>query len=192
MTPVLVYFNPNSEHVIQMDTSLKGLGAVLLQEGRQVIYSSQQAKRPRRRMLQMTKKNFANARVCFGYMAIGSSYCLQPTELVQDGQGKLSFQAESLAAAILLQCFTRINSFKDRSSEHWSGFKTEFIVLKLKLGRNWITVVGMYRPPSVPETVWKCELSSIFEATIVISRNVYYLGDLNADLLDPDKPPKNG
>jgi len=89
-------------------------------------------------------------------------------------------------------CFTRINSFKDRSSEHWSGFKTEFIALKLKLGRNWITIVGIYRPPSVPKTVWKCELSSIFEATIAISRNVYYLGDLNADLLDPDRPPKDG
>jgi len=69
------------------------------------------------------------------------------------------------------------------------GFKTEFIALKLKLGRNWITIVGIYRPLGVPKTVWKCELSSIFEATIAISRNVYYLGDLNADLLDPDRPP---
>ena len=50
----------------------------------------------------------------------------------------------------------------------------------------------MYRPPSVPKTVWKCELSSIFDSTIAISRNVYYLGDQNADLLDPDKPPKDG
>ena len=58
-------------------------------------------------------------------------------------------------------CFTRINTYKDRSSEYWSDFKTEFIALKLKLGRNWITVVGMYRPPSVPKTIWKCELSSI-------------------------------
>ena len=38
----------------------------------------------------------------------------------------------------------------------------------------------------VPKTIWKCELSSIFEATIAISRNVYYLGDLNAGLPDPD------
>ena len=40
-TPVLAYFNPKSEHVIQTDASLKGLGAVLLQEGRPVIYVSQ-------------------------------------------------------------------------------------------------------------------------------------------------------
>jgi len=39
-TPVLVYFNPKSEHVIQTDASLKGLGAVLLQESRPVIYVS--------------------------------------------------------------------------------------------------------------------------------------------------------
>ena len=65
-------------------------------------------------------------------------------------------------------CIPRINTFKDRSSEHWSSFKTEFIALQLKLERNWITVVGMYKPPSVPKTVWKCEISSIFEATIAI------------------------
>lgn len=39
-TPVLAYFNCKSEHVIQTDASLKGLGAVLLQEGRPVIYVS--------------------------------------------------------------------------------------------------------------------------------------------------------
>ena len=39
-TPVLAYFNPKSEHIIQTDASLKGLGAVLLQEGRPVIYVS--------------------------------------------------------------------------------------------------------------------------------------------------------
>ena len=39
-TPVLAYFNPKSNHVIQTDASLKGLGAVLLQEGRPVIYVS--------------------------------------------------------------------------------------------------------------------------------------------------------
>ena len=39
-TPVLAYFNPKSEHIIQTDASLKGLGAVLLQDGRPVIYVS--------------------------------------------------------------------------------------------------------------------------------------------------------
>ncbi|KAK2557085.1 Retrovirus-related Pol polyprotein from transposon opus [Acropora cervicornis] len=39
-TPVLAFFNPKAEHVIQTDASLKGLGAVLLQEGRPVVYVS--------------------------------------------------------------------------------------------------------------------------------------------------------
>ena len=39
-TPILAYFNPKSENVIQTDALLKGLGAVLLQEGRPVIYVS--------------------------------------------------------------------------------------------------------------------------------------------------------
>ena len=39
-TPVLAYFNPKAEHVVQTDASMKGLGAVLLQEGRPVIYVS--------------------------------------------------------------------------------------------------------------------------------------------------------
>ena len=39
-TTVLAYFNPKSEHIIQTDASLKGLGAVLLQDGRPVIYVS--------------------------------------------------------------------------------------------------------------------------------------------------------
>ena len=39
-TPVLAYFNPKAEYVIQMDSSMKGLGVVLLQKGRLVIYMS--------------------------------------------------------------------------------------------------------------------------------------------------------
>ena len=39
-TPVLAFFNPKAEHVIQTDASMKGLGAVLLQEGRPAVYVS--------------------------------------------------------------------------------------------------------------------------------------------------------
>ena len=35
--------------------------------------------------------------------AVGSSYCLRPTKLVRDGQSRLSFEAETGTAAILLQ-----------------------------------------------------------------------------------------
>ena len=39
-TPVLAYFDRKAEHVIQTDASMKGLGAILLQEGKPVIYVS--------------------------------------------------------------------------------------------------------------------------------------------------------
>ena len=37
---VLRYFDPKAETVIQTDASLKGLGAVLLQQGQPVCYAS--------------------------------------------------------------------------------------------------------------------------------------------------------
>ena len=39
-SPVLAYFNPDKEVVIQFDSSGKGLGAVLLQEGKPVEFAS--------------------------------------------------------------------------------------------------------------------------------------------------------
>jgi hypothetical protein len=39
-TPTLAFFDKSKNHVIQTDASLKGLGAVLLQEGQPVIYVS--------------------------------------------------------------------------------------------------------------------------------------------------------
>jgi len=38
--PVLVYFNPNSELVVQADSSQSGLGAVLLQNGKPIEFAS--------------------------------------------------------------------------------------------------------------------------------------------------------
>ena len=38
--PVLAYYDPNKENVIQSDASMKGLGCVLLQGGRPVYYAS--------------------------------------------------------------------------------------------------------------------------------------------------------
>ena len=38
--PVLAYYDPNKENVIQSDASMKGLGCVLLQDGRPVYYAS--------------------------------------------------------------------------------------------------------------------------------------------------------
>ena len=51
-TIVLAYFNPKVDHNIQVDRSMKGLGAVLLQKGRPVIYMS--------RMLMPTETGYSN------------------------------------------------------------------------------------------------------------------------------------
>lgn len=53
-------------------------------------------------------------------------------------------------------------------------------------------VVGVYKPPFVPKSRWINEQSSLFEAVATLSDTVFYAGDFNADLLDPDKPPKVG
>ena len=37
---MLANFDPKADHIIQVDGSIKGLGAVLLQEGRSAIYAS--------------------------------------------------------------------------------------------------------------------------------------------------------
>ena len=39
-TPVVAYFDPKADHIIQVDGSMKGLGVVLLQKNRHVIYVS--------------------------------------------------------------------------------------------------------------------------------------------------------
>ncbi|PFX18374.1 Transforming growth factor beta-2 [Stylophora pistillata] len=88
--------------------------------------------------------------------------------------------------------FMTVRQLEGMSLENFSTFKTEFMVLKIKLGKGWITVVGVYRPPSVPKSRWINELSSLFEAVAMLSDTVFYAGDFKADLLDPDKPPKDG
>ena len=89
-------------------------------------------------------------------------------------------------------CFVRVKQFKDLSSQNLSNFRTESITLKVKIGNNWVTVVGIYRPPSIPLSTWSYELSVLFEAASTLTNTVFFVGDFNADLLAPDKPPKEG
>ena len=89
-------------------------------------------------------------------------------------------------------CFIRVKELKGLSSDTWSTFKTESIVLKVKLPRTWITVVGIYRPPSIVRSQWTRELSVLFEAVSSLTNTVFLAGDLNADLLAPDKQHRDG
>ena len=43
-----------------------------------------------------------------------------------------------------------------------------------------------------PKTVWTYELGSLLEAITSLPGNYFLLGDYNADLIAPDKPPKDG
>ena len=88
--------------------------------------------------------------------------------------------------------FVKVKHLKGITPEEWRAFRTEMIILKAKLGKDWITVVGVYRPPLIPKHQWTRELSSIFEEVSMLTETVFYAGDFNADLLDPDKPPMDG
>ena len=63
------------------------------------------------------------------------------------------------------------------------------------IGKTWETFVGIYRPPTSikdPKTVWTYELGSLLEAVTSVPGNYFLPGDKNADLITPDKPPKDG
>ena len=80
-------------------------------------------------------------------------------------------------------CFLRVKHFKGLSSQKLCNFKTQSIALKVKMGKNWIAVVGICRPPSIPLSTWTNELSLLFEATSTLTNTVFYAVDFNADLL---------
>ena len=47
--------------------------------------------------------------------------------------------------------FVKVKHLKGITPEEWAAFRTETLILKVKLSRNWIAVVGVYRPPSIPK-----------------------------------------
>ena len=50
-----------------------------------------------------------------------------------------------------------------------SSFGTESMLLKVKINKPWFAVVGIYRPPNIPKSQWKLEVSAICEAATTIS-----------------------
>ena len=55
-TPVLAYFDPNVDLVLQTDSSKDGVGAVLLQKGKPIEYASRSLTDPQRRWAQIEKE----------------------------------------------------------------------------------------------------------------------------------------
>ncbi|KAK2558583.1 hypothetical protein P5673_018760 [Acropora cervicornis] len=92
-------------------------------------------------------------------------------------------------------CFKVVNDLPNLALSERAGYRTQSIVFKVKIGKTWETFVGIYRPPTsikVPKTVWTYELGSLLEAITSLPGNYFLLGDYNADLIAPDKPPNDG
>ena len=66
--------------------------------------------------------------------------------------------------------FVKVKYLKGITPEEWAAFRTETIILKVKLGRSWIAVVGVYRPPSIPKHQWTRELLSISKRSLHLQR----------------------
>ena len=52
-----------------------------------------------------------------------------------------------------------------------SSFRTESMLLKVKINKSWFPIVGIYRPPNIPKSQWKIELSAIFGAATTSSND---------------------
>ncbi len=76
-------------------------------------------------------------------------------------------------------CFTLVKDLENLSAADRSRFKTESLILKVKVAKSWITIIGVYRPPSVPKSQWKMELNALFEAAATVTNDLIYVGDFN-------------
>ena len=74
--------------------------------------------------------------------------------------------------------------------ENLTGIET--LAVRVKLAKSWMTVVGLYRPPSLIKSIWRPELQNILETATMNSESVFCLGDFNCDMLDLNRPPKGG
>ena len=69
-------------------------------------------------------------------------------------------------------CFTVTKELGDQYGIDTSNFRTEHIILKVKVAKSWLTVMAIYKPPSIPISQWKFELSKLFEIVITFSNDV--------------------
>lgn len=82
-------------------------------------------------------------------------------------------------------CFTVTKELGDQNGIDTSNFRTEHIILKVKVAKSWLTVMAIYRPPSIPTSQWKFELNRLFEVVTTFPNDVISVGDFNSNLLDP-------
>ena len=68
----------------------------------------------------------------------------------------------------------------------------EALLIKLKIGNSWLMVCAAYRPPSIRRSIWTQELYKLLEYASSCCDDLLLLGDLNCDLLQPDKNGSEG
>ena len=79
---------------------------------------------------------------------------------------------------------------REKKLENSTG--TETLAVRVKLAKSWTTAVGLYRPPSLIKSTWRPELQNILETVTMNSESVFCLGDFHCDMLDLNRPPKDG
>jgi len=61
----------------------------------------------------------------------------------------------------------------------------EALLVKLRINKSWLMVVGVYRPPKFKFNMWKDQLYNLFEYATSACENILVLGDLNCDIFHP-------
>ena len=68
----------------------------------------------------------------------------------------------------------------------------EAILINIQIGQQKISLLTVYKPPSVKNEVFMQELSAVLDIAIWNNPNVICLGDMNCDLLHPCDNAKQG
>ena len=70
----------------------------------------------------------------------------------------------------------------------------ESITIEVRTARNSprFILAGLYRPPKITKDIWTSELERLIELISKLSDDYTLLGDLNCNILEPDKEPKLG
>lgn len=92
-------------------------------------------------------------------------------------------------------CFKVVNDFLNLVFSEWVGYRIEFIVFKVKIGKIWEIFVGIYWFfifIKVFKIVWMYELGFLLEVIIFLFGNYFLFGDYNVDLIVLDKLLKDG
>ena len=64
-----------------------------------------------------------------------------------------------------------------------SGVKA--LLIKLRINKSWLMVMGVYKPPKFKFNMWKDQLYHLFEYATSACEDILVLGDLNCDILHP-------